>query len=109
MVVIDTKKEGLEMVYSEWEVPLYRKLLGEDIEMNSRIAWEFLQDELEPQTISRASVINSLNDNVDEGILGFRRKSGKGGYHRIYKRKMTIKQFYKYLYNEAKKAIKPYI
>jgi len=41
MVVIDTEKEGLEMVFKEWEVPLYKKLLTEDIEMISREAWEF--------------------------------------------------------------------
>ncbi len=33
---------------------------------------------------SRASVINSLNMMVDEGLLTYRKETGKGGYHKIY-------------------------
>jgi hypothetical protein len=36
------------------------------------------------KTISRASIINFLNGMVDEGVLDFEEKSGKGGYHRVY-------------------------
>ena len=109
MVVIDTSKKGLEMIYKEWEVPLYKKLLNEDIEMNSRMAWKFLEDELFPQTKSRASVINSLNDNVEKDILKFREETGKGGYHRIYSRKMTLKEFWKCIFHQIEQALEPYL
>ena len=33
---------------------------------------------------SRASVINSLNMMVDEGLLTYREETGKGGYHKVY-------------------------
>jgi hypothetical protein len=36
------------------------------------------------KTISRASIINFLNAMVDEGVLDYKEKSGKGGYHRVY-------------------------
>ena len=110
MVVIDTEKKGLEMIYHEWEVPLYEKLLTEEnLEMISRTAWQFLLEELEPQTISRASVINSLNDNVEKGILKFREETGKGGYHRIYSRKMTLKEFWKCIFHQIEQALEPYL
>ena len=110
MVIIDTEKEGLEMTHHEWEVPLYNKLLTEeDLEMISREAWKFLLEELKPQTISRASVINSLNAHVDEGILKFREKTGKGGYHRVYSRNMTLDEYYKHIANQVNQALEPYI
>ena len=109
MVVIDTEKKGLEMVFKEKYVPLIRKLLSEDIEMISRTAWQFLIEELEPQTISRASVINFLNDNVDEDILKFREETGKGGYHRIYSRKMTLKEFWKCIAHQIEQALEPHL
>jgi hypothetical protein len=45
---------------------------------------------------SRASVINFLNDMVDEGVFDYEEKTGKGGYHRVYYPKMDWKQFAKY-------------
>ena len=109
MVVIDTENEGLPMVFKEKYVPLIRKLLSEEIEMNSRQAFDFLNAELFPQTISRASVINFLNDNVDEDILKFREETGKGGYHRIYSRKMTLKEFWKCIFHQIEQALEPYL
>ena len=34
--------------------------------------------------MSRASVIFFLNDMVDDGILRYVSKTGKGGHHRVY-------------------------
>ena len=114
MVVIDTEKEGLEKIYKEKYVPLIKKLLTEDLEMISREAWELLLEELAPQTISRASVINFLNDNVDEdnpekGVLKFREKTGKGGYHRVYSRNMTLDEFWQHIANQVNQALEPHI
>ncbi len=36
-------------------------------------------------TISRASIINSLNALVDDGVLNYHEITGKGGHRRIYK------------------------
>ena len=35
-------------------------------------------------SISRASIINFLNDVVDEELLTFTETTGKGGHHRVY-------------------------
>lgn len=53
------------------------------------------------KSISRASVIFSLNDMVDEGILGFRDATGKGGHHRVYVAKLDEKGYRKYLLRTA--------
>ncbi len=48
------------------------------------------------QTISRASIINSLNALVDDGVLDYHEITGKGGHRRIYKPKFDesgFKQF----------------
>ena len=109
MVVIDTEKKGLQIVFKEWETPLYKKLLTTDIEMNSRKAYEYLLDELFPQTISRASVINSLNYYAEKNVLNFRDATGKGGYHRIYSRNQTLKQFWQDIAKQVNQALEPHI
>ena len=51
----------------------------------------------EGKTISRASVIMYLNRMVDEGVLGFRDATGKGGHHRIYITKLDESGYKKYI------------
>jgi predicted transcriptional regulator len=63
--------------------------------VTSSQAYEYLQTL--PEKKSRASVINFLNDMVEEGILEYKEESGKGGYHRIYYPKMDRDQFVKYV------------
>jgi predicted transcriptional regulator len=48
-------------------------------------------------SISRASIINAMNRLVDQGVLGFRESTGKGGYHRIYYPLMDEKRYEKYI------------
>jgi hypothetical protein len=49
------------------------------------------------EPISRASIINSLNAMVDEGILGFTEVTGKGGHHQIYSLNKTESQLKQHL------------
>ena len=44
-------------------------------------------------SISRASIINSLNALVDDGVLDYHEITGKGGHRRIYKPKFDEKGF----------------
>ncbi len=60
--------------------------------------WEHVNKELgEGKSISRASVIGYLNRMVDEGVLGFRVGTGKGGHHRIYITKLDESGYKKYI------------
>ena len=60
--------------------------------------WEHANKVLsEGKSISRASVIMYLNRMVDEGVLGFRDATGKGGHHRIYITKLDESGYKKYI------------
>lgn len=76
--------------------------------INSGQAYKFLQDK--PEKKSRASVIFFLNDMVDEGILDYEERTGKGGYHRVYYPNMNQKEFAVHiskLINEKLKTLYP--
>ena len=63
---------------------------------NSRLVWYEVNQQLtDDEKISRASIIFFLNDMVDEGILGFRDATGKGGHHRVYYPLMDEREFIK--------------
>ena len=91
----DTDEDGLHTLFRPYQALLIEHLW--DLNRNARVginsgqAHRFLQDT--PEKKSRASVINSLNDMVDEGILEYEEKSGKGGYHRVYYPKMDRAEF----------------
>ena len=47
--------------------------------------WAITNEKLGPEkAVSRASVIFFLNRMVDQGVLDYRTRTGKGGHHRIY-------------------------
>ena len=63
----------------------------------SRLVWSTVNERLTGRGISRASIINFLNDMVDEGVLDYEEKSGKGGYHRVYRPKLDEAAFKLYI------------
>ncbi len=53
--------------------------------VGSRKTWEAVNKVLGPdKSMSRASVIFFLNRMVEQGVLGYRSSTGKGGRNRIY-------------------------
>ena len=94
---IDTGKIGFEMFFKPYQVEALRVLRNRGSEgANSRIVWNTVNETL-PSPISRASIINSLNMMVDEGVLGFSERTGKGGYHRVYRLEMSWSELKEYL------------
>jgi hypothetical protein len=63
----------------------------------SRLVWSTVNERLTGRGISRASIINFLNDMVDEGVLDYDERSGKGGYHRVYRPKLDETAFKLYI------------
>jgi predicted transcriptional regulator len=94
-MIFDTSEKGLLTLFKPYQVALLEHIWKlnnpESTGTTSGQAFEFLQDH--PDSKSRASVIFFLNDMVEEGILEYEEKTGKGGYHRIYYPKMNRKQF----------------
>ncbi len=78
----DYQKEAVKFI---WEVG--------DRGANSRKVWLEVNERLVGKTISRASIINFLNAMVDERILNYDERTGKGGYHRVYRPKLDEPAF----------------
>ena len=91
----DTSEKGLQTLFKPYQASLLEHIWelneSERIGINSGQAYRFLQDH--PDNKSRASVIFFLNDLVEEGVMTYEEKSGKGGYHRVYYPKMNREQF----------------
>ncbi len=108
----DTKQEGLETLFKPYQALLLEYIweLNENqrIGVTSGQAHIYLQNTSESK--SRASVIFFLNDLVEEEILTYEERTGKGGYHRVYFPKMNRQEFSDYVVlsiNEKLKNVFP--
>jgi len=82
-----TFETDLETVWKEYQVIVMSYLwkIGEE-GAGSGKSWEATNLVLKEsgKSISRASIIFFLNQMVDEGVLEYVERTGKGGHHRIY-------------------------
>ena len=85
---MDLSKTGYEMFFKPYQVHALRYLWTAESGAISREVWEQVNKRLEG-SISRASIINSLNDMADNGILDYEEATGKGGRHRIYRHRYS--------------------
>jgi len=95
----DPSQPGLRKTLREWEELALRSMwdVGED-GAKSRVVWERVNEELdEGKSISRASIILFLEKMEEQGVLGSRDVTGKGGHHKIYYPLMDEKGYVKYL------------
>lgn len=95
-LMFDPKAEGLSKVFRDYQEEALRFVWGSEQGVNSRSVWLHVNEAFGGvQTISRASIINFLNSMVDEDVLNYEEKSGKGGYHRVYLPKLDESGFKK--------------
>ena len=82
----DPSKHGLSKTLKEYEEICLRYIWARGEEgAGSGKTWEAVKKTLGPdKSISRASVIFFLNRMVDQGVIGYRTITGKGGHHRVY-------------------------
>jgi len=81
------------MFFKDWQVESLRYLWSIQPEgANSRAVWIKVNESFEG-SISRASIINYLNDMVDEELLTFTERTGKGGHQRVYRLTFTNEDF----------------
>ena len=91
IVTFDTKEDGFRTVVKDYQEAALRymwRLAGGGA--SSRDVWVQVNKELvgtPRRSISRASIINFMNDMVDEGLVEFHEITGKGGHRRIYSQK----------------------
>jgi len=96
----DPSQPGLRKTLKEYEELAFRYLweIGEE-GAGSRVIWKVVSEKLKPGgSISRASVIFAMNMFVDQGVLGRRDATGKGGHHKVYYPLMDEKGYVKYLF-----------
>ena len=63
----------------------------------SRVVWQKVNEVLNGETISRASVINFLEAMRGMGVFTGREETGKGGYHWIYGPAMDEEGFKRFI------------
>ena len=87
-LLMDLSKTGLDIFFKPYQITALRVLWNSNEPRSSREVWEEVNKNM-AEGISRASIINFLNDSVDLGILDFTVTSGKGGYRRLYSSKLS--------------------
>lgn len=88
---VDLSEKGYLMFFKPWQIEALnhlKKIYPEGA--NSRQVTKTVNNTTK---ISRASVINFLNELVDEELLNYTETTGKGGHHRIYSMKGTEQEF----------------
>ena len=96
---IDVGEDGFNMVLKPYQIEAMKYLWANPDEgRSSRQVYDAVNEALQGGgSISRASIINTLNDLVDDGVLSFHEITGKGGYRRIYKSVYDESGFKRYI------------
>jgi len=95
-------KEGLLVLFKPYGAEMLRELWRRKrVEQGRKkgASSKEMQDLLEDRDyeISRASVIQELNNFVALGIASYEKETGKGGHHRVYMAKLTEEEFWVWL------------
>ena len=83
-IIYDVSKKGLETVLRNWQIKALQAIWNNPRGMKSLNMWVKVGETLEGETISRASVINFLENMREMGVLRGVEETGKGGYHWVY-------------------------
>ena len=95
----DPSESGLRKTLKEYQELALRFVweVGEEGAYSGDV-WRAVVERLgEGRSISRASVFFFLEKLVDDGVLGFRLRTGKGGHHRVYFPAMDEAGYCRYL------------
>jgi Fe2+ or Zn2+ uptake regulation protein len=95
-LTLDLTEKGLEMFFKPYQIASLELLWNHKETLSSRQVWDQVNEVL-PDTISRASIINFLNASVENGLLDFVETTGKGGYRRLYSPKLSKNETSEYL------------
>jgi hypothetical protein len=80
----DMSQTGLRAVVKDWQEKALRVVWETSEGVNSRMVYENVNKVLGSESISRASVINFLEDMREMGVLRGEERTGKGGHHWVY-------------------------
>ena len=80
----DTSQKGFNTVLKDWQLKATQVVWSSPNGVNSRTVHQKANQALQGETISRASVINFLEDLREMGVLSGEERAGKGGHHWFY-------------------------
>jgi predicted transcriptional regulator len=75
------------------------------VEFTSRVECDHVNQQLKPEGISRASIINFLEKMASIGMLNKKENTGKGGYRGVYSSKMDESEFKKFIVERTIEAL----
>jgi predicted transcriptional regulator len=103
---IDVSQRGLRMVLKDWQEEAMTVLWGNPQKGQiSREVHNQVNKRMSPGSISRASIINFLEDMASMGVLSRTEITGKGGYRGVYSSKMAESGFRKFIVKRAIEAL----
>ena len=101
---MDLSRTGLDMFFKGYRLESLKVLWESSEGLLSSAVWEQV-NQRRSQPISRASIINSLNDMVENGVLQGSDETGKGGHRTRYKAEMNEPELKRYLAKAAKEKL----
>jgi hypothetical protein len=93
----DTSQSGFNAVLKDWQLKAMKVVWASQEGANSRTVWNKVNQALQGETISRASIINFLEAMREMGVISGEEKTGKGGHHWVYFPKLDEAGFKKYI------------
>jgi hypothetical protein len=97
-LTFNPQNTGLSKIFRDWQEEAV-KFVWEvgDRSVISREVHAKVNERLVGKNISRSSIVNFLNAMVDEGVLDYDERTGKGGNLRVYRPKLDEVAFKKHV------------
>jgi len=96
-IEFNPSEKGLRAVLKDYQEIALRVIWANPEGLGSKVVMDRVNAELQGKTISRASVINFLEDMREMGVLNGVEKTGKGGHRWIYSPAMNEAEFKQYI------------
>lgn len=97
-LIIDLGEEGFRKIFQPYQEIVWRILWNSPQQSFSTMdMWESVNRELNPSSISRASIINFMQDMAGHGLLMQEMETCKGGIRGLYKPKLSETELKKHV------------
>lgn len=97
-IVLDMSRDGLEKVLRDYQIKVLEVIWrNPDKGLTSREIYEHVNKVLKSRSVSRASIINFLNEMCDYDVIKYEVESCKGGARRKYFQKLDEEGFKRFI------------
>ena len=96
-LIFNPEQKGLAKILRDYQQEALKSVWkNSEKGLTTREVCEYVNRKIDG-SISRASIINFLKAMADEGVLDFKERSGKGGFHRVYTPRLNESEFSRYV------------